>query len=126
MDIVICENCFSPNTITQCCTQCGVPFVLEGESKNVIDHFVPTCLVHRYEGSDMLEPAAIVKEGKRYYHIATRLMEYAHPTKVAKEKVFHFDPHLLEQVNALRQERREYIDELDARMAQVWSNLQVL
>jgi hypothetical protein len=72
----------------------------------------------------MLEPAAIVKEGKRYYHVATKLIEYAHPTKIPKNRVFQLNEDLLAQVNQLRQERRDYINTIDTQMAELWSCLQ--
>lgn len=123
MHILICQSCFSPNSASACCTQCGTMFVTEGEAKNVIDTFEPTCLVHRYEGSDLLEPATVVKEGKRYLYVATQLLEYAHPTKVPKERVFTYNQALLNDVNHLRKERRDYVDAIDVRMAELWSQL---
>jgi len=126
MDIVICKQCYMPNTVSPCCLECGTPFVMEGEEKNIIDQLVPTCLVHRYDGSDMLESAAIVKEGKRYYHVATKLIEYAHPAKIPKNRVFQLNEGLLAQINQLRQERRDYINTIDAQMAQLWTGLQNL
>lgn len=126
MHILICRNCFSPNTAPTCCTQCGSMFVTEGTNKNIIDTFVPTCLAHRYEGSDLLEPAAIVKEGKRYFYVATQLMEYAHPTKVPKERVFKYNQALLDDVNKLRKERRDYVADIDTRMHVLWSQLNTL
>lgn len=126
MDILICQNCFSPNTTSTCCTQCGSMFVTEGPEKNVFDTFKPTCLVHRYEGSDLLEPAAIVKEGKRYLYVATALLEYARPTKVPKERVFKYNQALFENVTNLRQERRNYVAAMDTRMAGLWSQLETL
>ncbi|MEM5770783.1 MAG: hypothetical protein AAGU32_21235 [Bacillota bacterium] len=126
MNILICKSCFSPNTTPTCCTHCGSLFITEGADKNVIDTFAPTCLVHRYEGSDLLEPAAIVKEGKRYHYVATGLLEYARPTKVAKERVFKYDQALLDSVTLLRKERRDYVTAIDTRMAGLWTQLQPL
>lgn len=125
-NILICQNCLSPNAASACCTQCGSMFVMEGAGKNVIDTFAPTCLVHRYEGSDLLEPAVIVKEGKRYLYVATQLLEYARPTKVPKTRVYTYNEGLLEDVNRLRKERKEYVEAVDVRMAQLWSQLQTL
>lgn len=124
MDIVICNQCYAPNTQNPCCTTCGVPLIREGTGKNVIDQLYPTCLVHRYDGSDMLETAAIVKEGKRYYHVATKLLEYSHPTKIAKNRVFQLNENLLAQVNQLRQERKDYVESIDTKMAELWTMLQ--
>lgn len=127
MNILVCQNCFSPNTTDACsCTKCGSMFETEGTRKNIIDTFEPTCLIHRYEGSDLLEPAAIVKEGKRYLYVATQLLEYAHPTKVPKERVFKYNPDLLSNVDQLRKERRNYVEAVDSRMAELWSQLQTL
>lgn len=126
MHILICQNCFSPNAAATCCTQCGSMFMTEGTNKNVIDTFIPTCLVHRYEGSDLLEPATVVKEGKRYLYVATQLLEYAHPTKVPKERVFKYDQALLDDVNQLRKDRKDYVTTIDTRMAALWSQLKTL
>lgn len=126
MNIVICRNCLSPNAPSSHCTQCGTTFITEGGNKNIIDKFEPTCLVHRYEGSDLLEPAAVVKEGKRYFYVATQLLEYARPAKVPKTRVFNFNQALLDSVNQLRKERKEYVATIDARMAALWTQLETL
>lgn len=126
MNILICQNCFSPNNPSTCCSQCGSTFITEGAQKNVIDTFEPTCLVHRYAGSDLLESATIVKEGKRYLYVATQLLEYSHPTKVPKERVFKYNRELLSAVNQLREQRRDYVAAIDTQMAELWSSLQVL
>lgn len=126
MHIVICQNCNSPNSAATCCTECGSMFITEGTNKNTIDTFIPTCLVHRYEGSDLLEPAVVVKEGKRYLYVATQLLEYAHPTKVPKERVFKYNQTLLGDVNQLRKDRKDYVAAIDTRMSALWSQLKTL
>ncbi|MDT8903099.1 hypothetical protein [Anaeroselena agilis] len=124
MEGIICASCHSWLTIdTGACPGCGCPVVLEGDNKSVIDHLQPNCLIHRYEGSDMLEPAAIVKEGKTNIKAATRLKEYAQPVTVPKNKVYAFDQNILGSIQALRNERTATIRRYDEQIASQWQQL---
>lgn len=87
------------------CPSYGAGIVLEGEGKNVIDRIQANCLINRYDGSDLLEPAVILKEGKSNLKVATRLVEYTTPLTVSKQRVFTFDQSLLSCIQALRNER---------------------
>lgn len=88
-----CHNCLSADL--SACPGCGSEIVLDGDSKNVIDRLQPNCLIHRYEGSDLLEPAVILKETKANCKVATRLKEYSKPITVPKVKVYTFDQKIL-------------------------------
>ncbi len=77
MDGIVCSDCHMwLASETKACSVCGIPIVLEGENKNIIDHLEPNCLIHRYEGSDMLEPAFIIKAGKTHSHYLRDLWHY--------------------------------------------------
>ena len=121
----ICTACHTWQTMESLvCPGCGVAIVAAGDGKNVIDRLVADCLIHRYEGSDMLEPAAVVKEGKTNLKVATKLMEYAKPVTVPKRKAYRFDPTLLGSIQALRNERTATINRYDLMIQQHWKNLQ--
>ncbi len=124
MEGIVCANCHSWLTLeAAACPGCGCPVVLEGESKSVIDHLQPDCLIHRYEGSDMLEPAVVVKEGKTNIKAATRLKEYGQPVTVPKSKVYAFDQNVLGSIQALRNERTATIRRYDQQIASQWQQL---
>jgi hypothetical protein len=105
------------------CPGCGQNVVLEGEGKNIIDRIQPDCLLHRYEGSDLLEPAVIIKEGKTNIKAATRLKEYATPVTVPKQKVYAFDQSALSAIQALRNERTATIMRYDRQIQSHWQHL---
>ena len=124
MEGFVCSNCnFWLTTDSASCPDCGTAFIWEGEQKNVIDRLMPNCLVHRYEGSDLLEPAVIVKEGKANMKIATRLKEYAKPVVVPKHKVYSFDQNILSAIQALRNERSATIRRYDQQIGSHWQRL---
>jgi len=124
MDGVVCASChiwLIPESAS--CPGCGNSVVLEGEDKTVIDHLQPNCLIHRYEGSDLLEPAVVIKVGKSNIKAATRLKEYEKPVTVPKHKVFSFDQNLLSSIQALRNERTATIHRYDHLIQSHWQHL---
>lgn len=123
MEGVVCANCHSWLVNLGSCPSCGGEIVLDGEGKNVIDRLQPDCLIHRYEGSDMLEPAVIIKEGKTNIKAATKLKEYSHPVTVPKHKVFFFDASALGAIQALRNERTATIMRYDQMIQSHWQRL---
>lgn len=126
-DGMICGNCYCwlDNSQTSC-PKCGAALILEGTDKNIIDRIEPNCLIHRYDGSDMLEPAAVIKEGKVNIKVATKLKEYASPVTVPKTKVYSFDHHLFSSIQALRNERTAVINRYDKRIQNYWQRLKPL
>ncbi len=124
MEGIVCANCYSwLNPDAPFCPGCGDPVVLDGAAKNVIDRLEPDCLIHRYEGSDMLEPAVVIKEGKTNIKAATRLKEYAKPVTVPKSKVYAFDQSILGSIQALRNERTATVRRYDQLIQSQWSQL---
>lgn len=124
MEGIVCANCHSWLTLdTPACPGCGEAVVLDGAAKNVIDHMQPDCLIHRYEGSDMLEPAVVLKEGKTNIKAATRLKEYAQPVTVPKSKVYAFDQEILGSIQSLRNERTATIRRYDRQIESQWQQL---
>ena len=89
----------------------------------IMDHLEPNCLIHRYEGSDMLEPAFIIKTGKTNLKVATKLKEYAKPVVVPKQRVYHYDPALFDSIQALRTKRTATIDQYDQLIQSHWQKL---
>lgn len=126
MEGVICASCHSFITAEAECPGCGTSVVREGEGMNVIDRLQPDCLIHRYNGSDMLEPAVIVKVGKTNIKVATRLREYAHPVTVPKAGVYSFDPALFGSIQALRNERTAAIRRYELLIGSHWQRLKPL
>jgi hypothetical protein len=121
---IVCATCHSWLALDAAvCPGCGCPVVLDGDGKNVIDRLQPDCLIHRYEGSDMLEPAVIIKEGKANIKAATKLQEYAQPVTVPKTKVYAFDQNILGSIQALRNERTATIRRYDQQIQSQWSQL---
>lgn len=124
MDGVICASCHSWLTAEQgSCPGCGGSVVFEGENKSVIDRLQPNCLIHRYEGSDMLEPAVLIKEGKTNVKVATKLKEYANPVTVPKHKVYSFNQEILSSIQSLRNERTATIMRFDQLIQSHWKTL---
>ncbi|VBB05329.1 Hypothetical protein LUCI_0536 [Lucifera butyrica] len=124
MDGIICSHCHAWLTASlPACPDCNTPLTFEGENKNVIDHLEANCLIHRYEGSDMLEPAVIIKEGKTNFKVATRLKEFLSPVAVPKQKVYSFDQAVLSSVQALRNERTATINRYDKLIQSHWQRL---
>ncbi len=124
MDGVICSNCHSWLTAEgNNCPNCGSEIILDGDGKNVIDRIQPNCLIHRYAGSDLLEPAVIIKEGKTNLKVATKLREYSNPVTVPKTKVFAFNQDILTAIQALRNERTATIMRYDQLIQTHWQKL---
>lgn len=124
MEGVVCAKCFSYlSSISNICPECGQELVVDGTEKTVIDRISPDCLIHRYEGSDLLEPAIIIKEGKVNYKVATKLKEYQHPIVIPKNKVFMFDHTVLSTIQALRNERTATIYRYDQLIQTHWQQL---
>jgi len=125
MDGFVCSSCYTWLALQHTdCPSCGIPVILAGAQKNVIDHLQPNCLIHRYDGSDMLEPAVIVKEGKTNMKVATKLKEYTRPVTVSKQKVYRFDQNLLSSIQALRNERTATINRFDIMIQSHWKKLE--
>ncbi|WP_425059556.1 hypothetical protein SCACP_01480 [Sporomusa carbonis] len=124
MDEVVCMSCHNclPTTLSSC-PNCGGEIILEGDKKNVIDHLQPNCLIHRYEGSDLLEPAVIIRETKVNCKVATKLKEYSKPLTVPKAKVYSFDQKTLAAIQALRNERTATMYRYDQLIQAHWNNL---
>ncbi|MCX7779556.1 MAG: hypothetical protein N2491_01420 [Negativicutes bacterium] len=124
MEGFVCANChFWLASAVSACPDCGAQFIWEGENKNVIDRIQPDCLIHRYEGSDLLEPAVLLKEGKTNMKVATRLKEYAKPVVVPKHKVYSFDQSVLSTIQSLRHERTSTISRFDQLIGSHWQLL---
>jgi hypothetical protein len=124
MDGIVCAACHSYlTTALSNCPGCGNTVILGGDAKNVIDQVQPDCLIHRYDGSDLLEPAVIVKEGKSNVRVATKLKDYAKPIVVSKQKVYSFNQNILSSIQALRNERTATIRRYDQLIQTHWQNL---
>ena len=125
MEGIVCSICHSWLTAaTDSCPSCSMPLILSGENKTVIDHLEANCLIHSYNGSDLLEPAIVIKEGKTNLKVATKLREYPHPVTVPKHKVYHFDSQVLSAIQALRTERTTAITRYDDLIKSHWQKLQ--
>lgn len=124
MDGIVCAGCHSwlAADLTAC-PGCGLAVVLEGEAKNIIDRIQPNCLIHRYEGSDMLEPAVFIKQGKTNARVATKLKEYAKPVTVPLSKIYTYDQNILSSIQALRNERTATVMRYDQLIQQHWQRL---
>lgn len=124
MNNIVCMSCHNclPADVTAC-PGCGTEIIYDGEHKNIIDRLQPNCLIHRYEGSDLLEPAVLIKETKANCKVATKLKEYAHPVTLPKNKVYSFDPKVLGSVQALRNERTATMYRYDQLIQSHWQNL---
>ena len=124
MEGFVCKNCNSwlSSPIANC-PGCGTELITAGDAKNIIDQLHPNCLIHRYEGSDLLEPAVLLKEGKTNVKVATRLIEYQKPVTVPKTKVFGFDPAVFSSIQALRNERTATIKRYDQLIGSHWQRL---
>lgn len=123
MEGFVCASCHAWFVDAPTCPGCGGDIILDGDDKNVIDRLEPNCLIHRYEGSDMLEPAVVLKEGKTNFKAATKLKEYSHPVTVPKHKVFSFDQSTLGTIQALRNERTATVMRYDLMIQSHWQRL---
>lgn len=120
----VCQSCKaylrSPELA---CPHCHTALIYDGPEKNIIDELEPNCLIHRYPGSDLLEPAQIIKEGKVNMKVAVKLKDLQKPIAVPKSEVYSLDQTVLSAINALRSERRETMDRFDDRIGEHWSRL---
>lgn len=124
MHEIVCMNCH--NCIPAApgaCPGCGSELVLDGDSKNVIDRLQPDCLIHRYDGSDLLEPAVLLKTSKINCKVATKLKEYAKPLTLPKNKIYTFDQRILGAIQALRNERTATMYRYDQLIQSHWQQL---
>lgn len=124
MDGVVCTNCHTWLPLSEPnCPNCSTPIVLEGTDKNVIDSVMADCLINRYDGSDLLEPAVVLKEGKVNLKVATKLKDYESPVSVRKDKVYHFNQEVLSSIQALRNERTAAMLRYDELIKAHWQSL---
>lgn len=125
MNGVICASCHTCLTLDLGqCPNCNTEICLDGENKNIIDRLQPNCLIYRYDGSDILEPAVIIKESKVNIKVATKLQEYTKPIVISKENVYAFNQTILSSIQALRNERTATIMRYDQLIQSHWQNLQ--
>ena len=124
MSDIVCSSCYAcfPRGETTC-PSCRAALVYAGDEANVITTFSPNCLVHRMRGSDRLEPAVLVKEGRTNVKIATRLAEYSEPLTVPKAETYMFDAELYAHIQALRNERTAAMHRYDTQIAVYWQAL---
>jgi len=125
MDGIICAGCHTWLTVDfQHCPNCNTAICLDGENKNIIDRLQPNCLIYRYDGSDILEPAVIIKESKVNLRVATKLQEYSKPVVVSKQNVYAFNQSILSAIQALRNERTATMIRYDQLIKSHWQNLE--
>ncbi|MBC8015944.1 MAG: hypothetical protein H7X79_09395 [Sporomusaceae bacterium] len=125
MDRIICAGCHTWLTPDLShCSGCNNAIFLDGDNKNIIDRIQPNCLIYRYDGSDILEPAVIVKESKVNVKVATKLQEYAAPVVVSKKNVYAFNQTILSAIQSLRNERTATIMRYDQLIQSHWQHLQ--
>jgi hypothetical protein len=124
MDGVVCTNCHTWLPLSEsACPGCHTPIIYDGSDKNVIDCIEANCLINRYEGSDLLEPAVVLKEGKVNLKVATKLKDYAAPVSVRKDRVYAFNQDVLSSIQALRNERTATIYRYDELIKTRWQSL---
>jgi len=125
MSGMICNNCYGwlTSDLTTC-PNCNTTIFLDGDNKNIIDRIQPNCLIYRYDGSDILEPAVIIKQSKVNVRVATKLQEYHTPIVVAKHNVYTFDQNILSSIQALRNERTATIMRYDQLIQSHWQHLE--
>lgn len=121
----ICNSCntYLNEPLSQC-PNCQINFVFSGKDKNITDSLAPNCLVHRYQGSDLLEKATVLREGKTNMKVAVKLKDLAKPLTVPKSEVFKIDEKILNNINNLRSERKAQMAKYDEDIANYWENLQ--
>lgn len=125
MDGFICGSCHTWLTSdVSSCPTCNTTLLLDGEGKNIIDRIQPNCLIYRYAGSDILEPAVVLKQSKINLRVATKLQEYRLPIVVAKQNVYAFNQNILSAIQALRNERTATIMRYDQLIQSHWQQLQ--
>ena len=121
---MICSDCHAwlTSDVTNC-PSCNTTIFLDGASKNIIDRIQPNCLIYRYEGSDILEPAVIIKQSKVNVRVATKLQEYNAPVVVSKSNVYAFNQNILSSIQELRTERTATILRYDQLIKSHWQQL---
>lgn len=121
----ICNSCqgYADRPVSHC-PHCQTPLILAGPEKNITDSIKPDCLVHRYQGSDLLEPALVLKEGKINMKVAVKLKDLAKPLTVPKAEVFRNNDAVFQAITALRRQRKEQMEEFDKAIAAYWKKLQ--
>jgi hypothetical protein len=124
MDGVVCTHCHTWLPLSAAaCPNCNTTIIFAGSEKNVIDRIEANCLVNRYDGSDLLEPAVVLKEGKVNLKVATKLAEYSTPISIPKNKVYFFSQDILSSIQSLRNERTATIFRYDQLIKTYWQNL---
>ncbi len=125
MDKIICGSCHTWLTSDSShCPSCNTEIFLDGDNKNIIDRIQPNCLVYRYAGSDILEPAVIIKQNKVNVRVATKLQEYTTPIVIAKQNVYAFNQNILSSIQALRNERTATMMRYDQLIQSHWQHLE--
>jgi hypothetical protein len=125
MDKIICASCYTGLTADLSnCPTCNTAIFLDGDNKNIIDRIQPNCLVYRYAGSDILEPAVIIKQNRANVRVATKLQEYTTPIVVAKQNVYAFNQNILSAIQALRNERTATMMRYDQLIQSHWQHLE--
>lgn len=121
----ICNSCQGyVNQPLSHCPYCQTPLIFAGQDKNVTDSLTPNCLIHRYQGSDLLEPALLLKEGKTNMKVAVKLKDVVKPITVPKVEVFKNDDNVLNEINRLRLERKLQMEKYDETISDYWQKLQ--
>lgn len=124
MDGVVCTNCHTWLPLSEAsCPGCNTPIICDGHDKNVIDSIEANCLINRYDGSDLLEPAVILKEGKVNLKVAAKLKDYAAPVSIRKDKVYAFNQNALSSIQSLRNERTAAMLRYDELIKAHWHTL---
>ena len=122
----ICNSCNTYfNYAETKCPNCQTTFIFNGNEKNITDSLSPNCLVHRYQGSDLLEIAMVLKEGKTNMKIAITLKDLLKPITVPKSEVFKVDKKILSAITKLRAQRKARMEKYDEDIAAYWNKLQI-
>jgi hypothetical protein len=124
MDGMVCTNCQTWMTMQEKnCPSCQTTIFTDGDNKNIIDRIQPNCLIYRYAGSDILEPAVVIKQSKVNLKVATKLKEYSAPIVVPRAKVYAFNQNILSSIQGLRNERTATIMRYDQLIQSHWQQL---
>lgn len=120
----ICTNCHGElSQISASCPHCHTTLCWEGHNKNTHDQIIPDCLIHRYQGSDLLEPAAFLKNGKINVKVALTTPIGVKQITVPKQEVFQLDNNILNSITDLRQSRCQTMADYDNKISAYWNNL---